>query len=481
MQSGIKYESEETSFYQTLQEKTKERLQGLSGKLWTSMYTHDPGLTLNDIINYLLSDLKYKLQFDLEDYLRSIDQPLHASQFGIDKKMLASPATFVGIENFGSLIAEKNPEIIKTEVSLSTHKKQLGCYKIQATINANTPSHEEARIRQMIREQFYQHRNLCEDLEKITLIKADKNLDNTSNENYNFLPADKGEQPFSGGTYRNVYEHIPARMDFPDFYGINDWGLPDESDKKRKIQAEQLKAYLSLFDKVIENGLAELKLLPNILRMDEETVLPENALLKEQFLNNIDKMYGVDSRPSFMLTSNGLPETPKESICRRIRFLSHINFWGRDRNKTSFLNNGNIVCGMEAYLHRLFDLKEGENIRLIEHIFFRHIQEVEENQPDQYGDFPYELSLTVFLYGKTKRMKNSNFKKGLKMAVLKQIPAHLQGNVYWIYNEEADLLDELYRQYVESFELTEEEERHYSFSADAAKQLKEFIFNKIGQ
>lgn len=445
------------------------------------MYTHDPGLTLNDILNYLLADLKYKLDFDLEDYLRTEGNPLDAGQIGIEKKLLTTLPTTVNARDFEALMVNRIPGVVQVELNRSTGKKHLGCYQVHALISVDVPPNEEGRIRQEIREQFYRHRNLCEDLEKITLSRSEKNLPNPAKKDNGALTIDDEHQPYTAGTYRNVYEHIPARMDFPDFYGINDWGLPEESEKRRKIQAEQLKAYLSLFDKVIETGLAELKMLPRIIRLDEDIVLPEKAKLKEQFLNNLDKIYGVNSRPDFMLTTEGRTETPEESITRRVRFLGNIHLWGKHRNKAALLNREKMIFGMEAYLQGLFDLKEGENIRLIEHTFFRHIPERIRSRNDKPENFPYELSLTVFLYGKTKRMRNSGFKKGLKMAVLKQIPAHLEGSVYWIYNEEAGLLDELYRRYTESFRFEEQENGCYRFSIEVAEQLKDFILKKRGQ
>lgn len=479
--SGIKYESERGSLLQSLQERTVERLRGLSGKIWTGMYSHDPGMTLNEILNYLLTDLKYKLHFDLEDYLRTESEVLNPNQIGLYNNILADIQPTADARDFEKLISRKIPKTGRIEFTPSTEDKEWGVYQVEVSIPGDTEAGREEEIRQEICELFYRYRNLCEDIGKITL-RRDNNLTphsfSTPATKEGMVLSEKDDRQYPEGVFRNVYEHIPARMEFPAFYGINDWGLSRDADEERRMEAEQLKAYLSLFDKVIETGLEELEMLPRIVRLNEEIIRPDKAKLKEQFLNSLDKIYGVDSRPEFMLSSDGGVESRDESIARRVRFLRKIFLWGRDRNKATLLNRGKRVFGIESYLRYLFDLKEEENIRLVEHTFFRHIPERIRSRNDKPEYFTYELALSIFIYGETKRMKDNHFKKGLEMAVLKQIPAHLKGNVYWLFNEEAEQFDDLYERYIKSFRFEKNGNRNYDFSIGLAEDLKNFILKK---
>ena len=65
----IEQQSVEDALYTALQQKTLSELQRLSGEVWTDFNAHDPGVTIADISNYVLTELDYKLGFDLIDYM----------------------------------------------------------------------------------------------------------------------------------------------------------------------------------------------------------------------------------------------------------------------------------------------------------------------------------------------------------------------------------------------------------------------------
>ncbi|MEI3154042.1 MAG: hypothetical protein V8S95_02245 [Odoribacter sp.] len=43
--------------YVALQKDTIDRLQRLSGKVWTDFNAHDPGITILDVLNYALTGI----------------------------------------------------------------------------------------------------------------------------------------------------------------------------------------------------------------------------------------------------------------------------------------------------------------------------------------------------------------------------------------------------------------------------------------
>jgi len=55
--------------YETLRELGIQRIQELAGKLWTDYNTHDPGITILEALSYVLTDIGYRINYDIKDIL----------------------------------------------------------------------------------------------------------------------------------------------------------------------------------------------------------------------------------------------------------------------------------------------------------------------------------------------------------------------------------------------------------------------------
>jgi hypothetical protein len=55
--------------YDTLRELAIQRIQEMAGKLWTDYNSHDPGVTMLEVLSYALTDLGYRTSFDIRDLL----------------------------------------------------------------------------------------------------------------------------------------------------------------------------------------------------------------------------------------------------------------------------------------------------------------------------------------------------------------------------------------------------------------------------
>ena len=55
--------------YQLLRQEGLEHLQRLAGKIWTDYNSHDPGLTILEQLCYVLTDLSYRIDYDIPDLL----------------------------------------------------------------------------------------------------------------------------------------------------------------------------------------------------------------------------------------------------------------------------------------------------------------------------------------------------------------------------------------------------------------------------
>ncbi len=55
--------------YETLRELGIQHIQQLAGKLWTDYNTHDPGITILEVLGYVLTDIGYRINYSIKDIL----------------------------------------------------------------------------------------------------------------------------------------------------------------------------------------------------------------------------------------------------------------------------------------------------------------------------------------------------------------------------------------------------------------------------
>jgi len=84
------------------------------------------------------------------------------------------------------------------------------------------------------------------------------------------LKKDEYDFPVPEGKYSDVSDYISVQEEFPLVYGIGSKGIPGLVDEKRKAQAKQLKAFLTLYDQLLANYLAQLSHLKDILSFRED-------------------------------------------------------------------------------------------------------------------------------------------------------------------------------------------------------------------
>lgn len=182
------------------------------------------------------------------------------------------------------------------------------------------------------------------------------------------------------GVYRKIYVHKSVQHDFPECYGINDWGVAPGETERRKAQAMQLKGYMLLFDEVLARGLKELEHLPDLMGMEgkvpEGNAVPvdvpggmwekladterleragperERALRqKRKVLEMWERMYGEESSPDWLKEYDYYGESEADSLERRFRFFRRLPEWGRCRFRAADLTHtgaGNVP-GVKAY------------------------------------------------------------------------------------------------------------------------------------
>lgn len=119
--------------------------------------------------------------------------------------------------------------------------------------------------------------------------------------------------------YRDIFAHDSVIGDFPVCYRLSG---------KEGQEQTAFESYLKLYDQVIQDGLQEVKELPRIFSIETEGAanLTDRRIraLKKQYLDFLDKLYGVESHPAWLSEQNCYGETEEGTLRRRMNFLRHV-------------------------------------------------------------------------------------------------------------------------------------------------------------
>lgn len=159
----------EDELYADLQKRTLDELQNLSGNVWTDYNPHDPGVTIADIANYALTELAYKLGFDLEDYLTDNNGRYPVEKYGLFTDNEVYPVSAVTEDDYRKLILAHFPVIENVKVETDCEQ---GIYHFRLRLS---PFFKGPDITERVRRFFHKHRNLCENVGEVT-IEEPKNL-----------------------------------------------------------------------------------------------------------------------------------------------------------------------------------------------------------------------------------------------------------------------------------------------------------------
>ena len=187
-----------------LRKKGLEYIEKLSGNLWTDYNTHDPGVTILEVLCYALTDLGMRMEMPLENILVPEDKTAQkiSDQFFRATQILPSmPVTendyrtlFIDIEGVKNCWLKpfeqtvyldcKNDKLAynpKLLTKLTGDFNLQGLYSVTVDFDEldedifptdELKAKEYDRIKALITERFHANRNLCEDLSEITKIEV---------------------------------------------------------------------------------------------------------------------------------------------------------------------------------------------------------------------------------------------------------------------------------------------------------------------
>lgn len=170
------------SLYDQLQKRALDYVQQLSGKVWTDYNLHDPGITTLDIINYALTELDFRLNLPLEEYLAAPNQFFYPEQYGLfgaEKVFSMNPVT---PEDYRNLILDTFDNVEDVQLKVHEPENRLAeCYgwydmliELSPYLDAKKITEEEKKVCSAVKRLYHSHRNLGESLCSITFIKREK-------------------------------------------------------------------------------------------------------------------------------------------------------------------------------------------------------------------------------------------------------------------------------------------------------------------
>lgn len=166
----IRQREPEEDLYRRLQQQSIERLQALSGELWTDYNAHDPGVTMTDLLNYALSELDYRLRFSIPDYLTAgVFQP---ARYGLFSPLEVFPTAPVTVTDYRKLLIDAVEEIANLWIYPSEEEgRSAGWYDILVELVPGVRWGEREKVEKKVRSLFNRNRNLCEGLAQVLFVE----------------------------------------------------------------------------------------------------------------------------------------------------------------------------------------------------------------------------------------------------------------------------------------------------------------------
>lgn len=185
------------------------------------------------------------------------------------------------------------------------------------------------------------------------------------------LKKDEYDFPVPEGKYLDIADYVSIQEDFPLVYGIGKKGIPGIVDQNRKARAKQLKAFLSLFDQLLANYLAQLRNLKELFSYGNDVTrtyfyqLPYNI----PDMENEEVLFMKDEIPEIYKLLKEFTQTlsPGTNIDD---FKSYASYWDSFRKD----KNNHFVQHLASYIENKATFEDRRN-RFLDHLMSRFAEQ----------------------------------------------------------------------------------------------------------
>ncbi|MBC3875289.1 hypothetical protein [Undibacterium flavidum] len=149
-------------------------LQKLSKEHWTDFNAHDPGVTLLEVLCFGITDLAYRSDFDVVDYLADTNGSINYALQALFPPQDIFPNHAVTERDFCKLIYDRIPSIDDVWIRQTLHEEQMtGLFSVFIKPHVSLFKDEEVKfdlIRKDVIALLSEQRNLCSDVEHIHIV-----------------------------------------------------------------------------------------------------------------------------------------------------------------------------------------------------------------------------------------------------------------------------------------------------------------------
>lgn len=163
-------------------------LQNLCGKAWTDYNLHDPGVTILEQLCYALTDLVYRTEFEMADYLTDGNGSINFEKQALYRPQEIFPSQPITINDYRKIIFDSAPWINNVWIRIAndtdaskTDSRHPGLLRIYVKLTDLEEESENKIDQRRFEEDFIDHvkkiyaanRNLGEDLKEVIIVKPE--------------------------------------------------------------------------------------------------------------------------------------------------------------------------------------------------------------------------------------------------------------------------------------------------------------------
>lgn len=179
--------------YEFLRAEGLKYIEQLGSDLWTDYNSHDPGITILEILCYAITDLGNRTSYPIENLLAAEEDNLknmHTQFLSAAKVLPSAPITendyrkllidipevknaWLAKAKVNYLVDCKDSKIVRKLENKEHPSKEIelnGLYHIRLELDENLTKSQIENIKKQARAIYHQNRNLCEDLESISIV-----------------------------------------------------------------------------------------------------------------------------------------------------------------------------------------------------------------------------------------------------------------------------------------------------------------------
>ena len=161
-----------TSSFDSLRHEAIRLIEQISGKQWTDYNLHDPGITILEQLIYGITDLIYRSDFDVEDYLANKDGSIDFDSLALHSPAEAFPCRATTLLDYRKLLLNLVPQADNVWLTpMDSQSAPTGLYRVSVKFAQGLDDSACAEATQQLCAAYRSARNLCEDIGEIKVVK----------------------------------------------------------------------------------------------------------------------------------------------------------------------------------------------------------------------------------------------------------------------------------------------------------------------